>query len=133
MAYSATVTGPTINHLGGRDYYRWSIAEVEASSTSEFVISGAPQIGTIVLYSAQLVSGAGTTINPILGRSGSFTASTMNHIATNTTTAARINDSTNLRYGGLITTGSIFVRSTPNSVTANHVISTEIEIVQGIV
>ena len=131
MAYTATVTGPVEYMVGGRKHLRWTISETEAASTSEFTITGAPRVGTVVLYQATLTAGTGTTITPKLGKAATFSSSTQNHIATNTTSAAHINDSTNLRYTGL-TLDKIFVRSTPNSVTADHSISTIIEMIEGV-
>lgn len=132
MAYAATVTGPTINVYNGRRHFLWLVSEVEAASTSEFNLTDAPAVGTVVLYKVTRTAGTGTTVNPALGRATSFTASTQNHIGTNTTTAASISDATNLRYSGL-TAGKIFVRNTPNSAVADHAISTEIEIIEGVI
>lgn len=132
MAYTATVTGPTTYTINGIRYIRWTITETEAASTSEFSITGVPQMGTVVHYQATLTTGSGTTITPKLGKSGSFSSSTQNHIATNTTSAAHINDSTNVRFGGL-TKDVMFIRSTPNSATADHGISTLIEVVEGVI
>ena len=132
MAYVATVSDPTIKVINGRTHYRWTISEVEAASGSEFSIGGAPLVGTIILYRATRTAGTGTTINPIIGRAASFVASTQNHIGTNSSTAAYINDASNLRYNG-ITAGKIFIRSMPNNAAADHSISTEIEIVEGVI
>lgn len=132
MAYTATVSGPTITVLNGRTFYRWTITEVEASQTSEFAISDAPLIGTIVLYNATRTAGTGVNINPTIGRASGFVSNTQNEIGTNTTTAGHINDASNLRYNG-ITNGKIFIRNTPSSAVADHSISTEIEIISGVI
>jgi hypothetical protein len=132
MAYAATVSSPTITVVNGRRHFRWTISEVEAATSSEFIITGAPQIGTLVLYNATRTAGTGTTINPLLGRAAAFASGTQNHIATNATTAAHIGDASNVRYSGLVS-GEIFVRNNPNNVTADHSISTEIVIVEGVI
>jgi hypothetical protein len=51
-------------------------------------------------------------------------------IGVSATTAALINDGTNLKYSGL-TGANIFGRSLPSNAAADHSISTEIVIVEG--
>jgi hypothetical protein len=65
-----------------------------------------------------------------LGRTAAFTTTTNDVIGVNSTTAALINDGTNLKYSGL-TAGKIFGRSLPSNAAADHAISTEIVIVEG--
>lgn len=131
MAYTATVTGPTTRvRADGTTEFYWSITEVEARDTSEFWIEGAPTSGKITLYRATKTAGTGTTINPKLFRVESGTVSTQDHIGTNSSTAASINDSSDLEYNGLVA-NRIRVRSSPNSVATDHAISTEIVIIEG--
>ena len=130
MPYAATVVGPTINTIKGRATYRWTIAETGAAPTDTFTITGAPAIGTVVLYRANLTAGTGVTINPRLGRTAAFTTTTTDVIGVNSTTAALINDGTNLKYSGL-TAGNIYGRSLPSNAAADHSISTSIVIVEG--
>ena len=131
MPYAATVVGPTINTIKGRATYRWTISETGAAPTDTFLITGAPAIGTVVLYRANLTAGTGVTINPRLGRTAAFTTTTNDVIGVNATTAALINDSTPLKYSGL-TAGNIYGRSLPSNGAADHSVSTEIVIVSGV-
>ena len=130
MAYSygtpsiVTQTGPD-----GREYYLITISETEAASGSEWVVTGLPKVGRLLLYKATRTAGTGTTINPILGSAASFSASTQNHIATNATTAAHINDATSLPLA--LPTGTLYGLSTPNSAVADHTISTLMVIAAG--
>lgn len=131
MAYVSTVTGPTINVIKGRATYRWTVAETGAAPTDTFTITGAPVIGTVMLYRANLTAGTGVTINPRLGRTLAFTTSTNDVIGVSATTNALINDGTPLKYSGL-TAGNIYGRSLPSNAAADHSISTEIVIVAGV-
>ncbi len=128
MAYAAAVTESSRGADGGRLHWAMSIAETEAAAGSEWSIGGLPNRVTIFSYKATLTAGTGTTINPILGNAGSFTASTQGHIATNDTTAAHINDQTALRC--YLPTGALYGRSTVDADTDNT-IATEILIVEG--
>jgi hypothetical protein len=130
MPYVSTVTGPTISVIKGRATYRWTIAETGAAPTDTWTITGAPAVGTITLYRANLTAGTGVTINPRLGRTLAFTTSTNDVIGVSATTNALINDGTNLKYSGL-TGANIFGRSFPSNAAADHSISTEIVIVEG--
>ncbi len=116
----------------GRRTWLITVSETLAASGSEFSIFGLPIVGTIVRYGATLTAGTGTTINPILGRASGFAANTQDWIGTQTTTGAHIADITNLRYR-LTSAGTLYVRSTVNSATADHTILTEIEVVEGTV
>lgn len=131
MAYVSTVTGPTINTIKGRATYRWTISETGAAPTDTFLITGAPAIGTVMLYRANLTAGTGVTINPRLGRTAAFTTTTNDVIGVSATTAALINDGTPLKYSGL-TAGNIYGRSLPSNAAADHAVSTEIVIVAGV-
>ena len=130
MPYAATVVGPTISVIKGRNHYRWTVAETGAAPTDTWTITGAPAVGTVTLYRANLTAGTGVTINPRLGRTLAFTTSTNDVIGVSATTNALINDGTNLKYSG-ITAGKIFGRSLPSNAAADHSISTEIVIVEG--
>jgi hypothetical protein len=131
MPYASTVVGPTINVIKGRATYRWTIAETGAAPTDTWTITGAPAVGTITLYRANLTAGTGVTINPRLGRTLAFTTTTNDVIGVSATTNALVNDGTNLKYSGL-TAGKIFGRSLPSNAAADHAISTEIVIVEGV-
>ena len=130
MPYVSTVVGPTISMIKGRATYRWTISETGAAPTDTFTLTGAPPIGTVVLYKANLTAGTGVTINPRLGRTLAFTTTTNDVIGVNSTTAALINDASNLRYAGL-TGAKIYGRSLPSNAAADHSVSTEIVVVEG--
>jgi hypothetical protein len=131
MAYASTVVGPTINVIKGRATYRWTISETGAAPTDTFTITGAPAVGTVTLYRANLTAGTGVTINPRLGRTLAFTTTTNDVIGVSATTAALINDGTNLKYSGL-TAGKIYGRSLPSNAAADHSVSTEIVVIEGV-
>ena len=130
MPYASTVVGPTISVIKGRATYRWTVSETGAAPTDTWTITGAPAVGTVVLYRANLTAGTGVTINPRLGRTLAFTTTTNDVIGVNSTTAALINDSTPLKYSGL-TAAKIYGRSLPSNAAADHSISTEIVVVEG--
>lgn len=130
MAYVSTVTGPTINVIKGRATYRWTVTETGAAPTDTFTLSGAPAVGYVALYRANLTAGTGVTINPRLGRTLAFTTTTNDVIGVSATTAALVNDGTPLKYSGL-TAGKIYGRSLPSNAAADHSISTEIVVVEG--
>ena len=131
MPYVSTVVGPTTSVIKGRATYRWTISETGAAPTDTWTITGAPAVGTISLYRANLTAGTGVTINPRLGRTLAFTTTTNDVIGVSTTVAALVNDGTALKYSGL-TSGKIFGRSLPSNAAADHAISTEIVIVEGV-
>ena len=129
MPYAPTAEQqPTVSVIRGRRHFRWVVAETLASQTTEFVIAGAPLIGTMTLYQAKLTAGTGTLINPRIGRAAAFALTDLGAY-TSSLTAAVINDATNLRYTS--TTGKLSIRNYPNNAAADHSISTEIEIVEG--
>jgi hypothetical protein len=129
MPYAPTADQtPTIDVVGGRTHYRWTVNETLASQTTEFVIAGAPLVGTMTLYEAKLTAGTGTLINPRIGRTAGFALTDVG-ARTNATTAARIDDAASVRYTS--TTGKLYCRNYPNNAAADHSISTEIVIVAG--
>lgn len=130
MPYVSTVVGPTISMIKGRATYRWTVSETGAAPTDTFTLTGAPAVGTVVLYKANLTAGTGATINPRLGRTAAFATTTNDVIGVNSTTAALINDASNLRYAGL-TGAKIYGRSLPSNAAADHSVSTEIVVVEG--
>ena len=130
MAY--TVTGedsPVIRRIGGRHFYEWAITETDAATGSEFTLEQVPVFGTIVSYEATLTAGTGTTVNPRIGIATGFTDSTQNHVGTNSTTAAHVNDQTILRY--YAAGGQLFILNNCDDLTADHSIGTRIMIVEG--
>lgn len=127
-AYSGTSTKVT-GSVSGRAVYTVTLTETEAAAGSEATITGLPQRGTIISYKATLTAGTGTTIDPVGGRAAAFVASTQNHIFSNGTAAAHIHNQDPVRYYS--STGTLYIRSTPNNAAADHTITTEILIVDG--
>ena len=130
MAYAQSTPVITRRVRGGKQVLLITFTETEAASGSEWSVSGLPVVGTITHYKATLTAGTGTTINPKMGRAAAFVVSTQDHVGTNSTTAAHINDGSDLRYDKL-TAGVLYGRSSPNSAVADHSIATEITVVEG--
>lgn len=130
MAYSSRVSKAP-RTVDGRSYIVYTILEAEARDTSEYELEDAPFIGTIVLCVTKLVSGTGTTIQPEVGTAAAWTDTTIDEVGRITAAAAFINEGSNLRYAA--PEGSLWVRSTPNSVVADHVIETVFVILEGVV
>lgn len=127
-AYTATLTQR--GRDGGRDWWLWTLAETGAGTADEWQIPVGIKCGTIVSYKVTLGTGAGATVNPILGNATGFTASSQGHLATNATTAAFISDQTSLIIPYL-PTRVLFGQSRCDA-GADNVVSTEILIVEGI-
>lgn len=130
MAYSARVSSAP-RTVDGRSYVVYTIIESEARDSSEYELEDVPIIGTIVLCVSKLVSGTGTTVQPELGTSSGWTDTTIDEVGRITAAAAFINEGSNLRYAA--PEGSLWVRSTPNSVVADHAIETIIVVLEGVV
>lgn len=126
---AATVTVTPVAMAGYRQQILVTIAETGNRDTSEVTISGVPLCGTIVAYRASRTAGTGTTIHPRLGLSASFTADGIDEILEATATAATINEVGSAPY--CTTTGTLYLRSAPNSVATDHSITTRIVIVAG--
>ena len=88
MAYSATVL---VNPIGSGDL-EILITENDAEATSEATIPGLPIKGRIWSMAAQLVSGAGSTIDPVLGKLTNPAASGMTKLLENDTAAAGVHN-----------------------------------------
>ena len=88
MAYTPTVT---ITAVGSGDYVV-QVSETEAGPATEATIQGVPPKGRIRAQISQLVSGTGTTIDPVLGTATNPAASALTKILDNGTAAAGINN-----------------------------------------
>ncbi len=128
MAYAATEDTWEIYKEGEHRYLVVEISETEAAAASEFSFQCPFDVATLVKYQATLTAGTGATINPKLGKVTAWTASTQNDIGTNATTAAHINDESQVTWRG---PGAVFVRSQVNAGTDNS-ISTLIIIAEGL-
>lgn len=129
MAYAASVTKTTTT-ISGRRVFKIVVAETEAAQTSEFEITGLPEVCTLILYRATKTAGTGTTIAPIGGAAASFTASSQNENFS-ISAAAHVSESTKVPMR--LTSNKLVIRSTPNDSTADHSISTLITIVEGVI
>jgi hypothetical protein len=128
-AYTGTCTITDVGAPDGRRHWLVSITETEAASGSEATCSNLPVRGTIVSYKATLTAGTGTTIDPVVGSAAAFTVSTQSHVASNDVAAAHISNQDPVRYYS--STGTLYIRSTPNNAAADHSITTEILIADG--
>jgi hypothetical protein len=133
---AATVTTFKTTAGNGQTATLYKIVETSVQASTEYSIV-APTFGTIVAFKAQLVSGTGATIKPILGTATGFTADTFEEIADTATAAAYINDVTVIPYalGNAFVAspqnvGTMTIRSTPNAGT-NNAVTTIIVIVHG--
>lgn len=130
MAYAATILSRRTTVERGRRHVTVTVRETEAATASEFTIPGLPPKGKIVSYKATKVAGTGATINPRLGLATGFMDNTQNHLATNSTTAAHINDQVQLRYQTVDEAGELFVNSNVDA-AADNTIDTEIMVAEG--
>lgn len=126
MAYTAVVSPLQINGNFRPRMVRVTILETEARDTSEFSITGLPPYGTIVLYKATLSSGTGTAIQPKIGRAEGFSTTSLDLVGTQESASSYINDAAPLYF--VSPTGTLYIRSSPNSSVADHTIRTEIVI-----
>ena len=88
MAYSFSTT---ITAIGSGDYVV-QVSELEAGPATEATIVGLPPKGRVRAQIAQLISGTGTTIDPVLGTATNPAASALTKILDNGTAAAGINN-----------------------------------------
>ena len=124
----ATVEVTTLK-MGGRINYAVKVSETAVAAATEYVVEGLPFNGRIVSYLSVLTGGAGATIKPVIGTSSGFNLNSINHIATQSTAAAYINDANVVPYAYL-STGKLYVRSVPDTGSDNTV-STFMLIVEG--
>lgn len=126
---AATVTVSPIASVSGRQQFVVSVAETGNRDTSEVTISGLPVCGTIVQYRATRTAGTGTTIHPRLGLSASFTADGVDEILEASATAATLVEVGSAPYCS--PSGTLYLRSAPNSSATDHTITTTIVVVAG--
>ena len=126
MAYAQSAV--TIDRAGEGLDYAVTYTETGVAAASEATIAGVPKFGRIMSVKATLTSGTGTTIAPEIGDTASWTDSTQAEILSGPTAAAHIHETQVVRYYS--STGTLYVRSTPDSATDNAV-SVEILIREG--
>lgn len=120
MAYNATVT---LTHHGGRDY-SIVINETEAGAATEATITGLPIKGRVVSQIAQLVSGTGTTIDPILGTATDPSSNANSIVVENDTAAAAISNLASPEVPYITTNGTLYHRSVCDAGADNTVQTT---------
>ena len=140
MAYAAVVTATKYKTFRGREQWRIVVAETEAAATSEWDTSGMVDGGgntvkmmpifTVIGYKSTLVSGTGTTIQPRLGKVTGWVALSQNDFGQQDAASAHVNDQTRLQCDVGIA-GNLFGKSVVNDATADHVITTEIHVMEG--
>jgi len=115
MAYGASVL---ITSLGAGKFVV-DITESDVAAADEAAITGLPGTGRIIRQQCTLVSGAGATVDPIIGRTANPAGITV--ILENGTAAATCD---NQPIGGAcfaMTSGLLFHRSVPNAGADNVV------------
>jgi hypothetical protein len=120
MAYTPTVT---ITAVGSGDYVV-QVSEVEASAASETTIVGLPPKGRVRSQICQLISGTGSTIDPVLGTATNPDASALTRILANGTAAAGVNNQATAPITYYDEDGTLYHRSVVNDATADHTIAT---------
>lgn len=96
---ASTVTKQPIKTISGRRYLIVDVSETAADGSQEYEITDFPfEIATLIKVQATKTSGAAATINPRFGLTSGWTDDTQNHIGTNGTTAAHINDETHVSF-----------------------------------
>ena len=124
MAYSGT---PSITRLGA-DRYVVTISETEAGAATEATIAGLPRYGRILRCKANLDSGSGSTIDPILGTASN--PSGVNVVLENGTAAATVDLAPDPGATYYSAAGALYYRSVCDSGSDNAV-SVEIHIAAG--
>ena len=131
MAYAQTTPALTRTHHGGRKTLKVTFAETGATSTDEWSVQMPSPAWRLVSYKATKTSGTATTINPKLGKASGWTASTQDDMGLNSSTAAHINDQTELLLM-LEDTSILYGVSQTDGGSTDNAISTELVFVQGL-
>lgn len=126
---AATVTVSPIATAGGRPHYQVVVTETGARDTSEVTLSGLPVCGSIVRLRAKLTAGTGTTVHTRLGYAAAFVADSYDEALEASATASTINEVGSTPYCSA--SGTLYLRSAPNSTATDHAITTTILIVAG--
>jgi len=126
MALVATVTPTTRSKKPTR--YHVSIAGASVAAATEVEITGLPTHGRILLLREALVSGSGTTIDPVLGTATNPATSAL--VENDTAASAVVLQSNGGPVHYYSATGSLFYRSVPDS-GADNVTAAEILVLEG--
>jgi hypothetical protein len=128
MAYAQTTPTITSRMIGDDLHYVIEYTETDTATASEASVSGLPTHGRIVSYQATLTAGAGSTIAPEGGNTGSWSDSTQAEVMSSPTAAAHIHETQAIPY--YASAGVLYFRAAPDSGTDNAV-STRIMILEG--
>tara|TARA_R110000803_G_scaffold55081_3_gene111917 strand:- start:95 stop:475 length:381 start_codon:yes stop_codon:yes gene_type:complete len=117
MAYANVIT---VNEIGGG---RWlvQINETDAGVATEAVITGLPVDLRLLKQVTSLVSGTGTTVDPILGTAPA--PSGVSIVAENDTAAADVNNVASPAIPFYAATGALYHRSICDAGADNVVVS----------
>jgi len=113
VAETLTVGTPTIH----KRIKTFILTSLDVTTTGEWEVTGLSTPCTLRYLKMELVSGTGATLNPKIGNVTGWTVTEIEHIGTNTTTNAFINDQTTLICNP--TAGSIFINPGVNAGTDN--------------
>ena len=117
MAYTAAVT---VVHLGGRDF-KVTVIETDAGAATEVIIGQLPIKGVIVSQMASLITGTGTTIDPVVGVATNPGAKAVTTVIENDTAAAQISNLALPPVPFVATGGQLFMRSQCDAGSDNSV------------
>jgi isoaspartyl peptidase/L-asparaginase-like protein (Ntn-hydrolase superfamily) len=116
MAYSAT---PTVTALN-TGHYLVDINETDVGVADSTTVSGLPKVGSVMRVSSSIVSGAGTTVAPVLSTSTTFTGS---DVILEATAAATVDEVQTDGVPYVLTDGKFYHQATPDA-GSNNVIQT---------
>lgn len=129
----------TISHLGGGRYYV-TITETNAGASDEVELTTVdnpasdrtklPAKGRVLSQRCQLVSGTGTTVDPVLGRVTNPASNASYSIAENATAAASVINLADPPIVYSSTGNKLFHRSVPDA-GSDNTIHTTYEIMEG--
>lgn len=123
-----TVTKAAESTSDGRAMTVFTVAGTSVGASSEFEIDNIPEIGSIVLFQAELVSGTGTTLQPEIGSVTSWTDDTDDEVDVVDTALAWHNIHTTTHY--YAPGNSLFVRPVPDA-GSDNVVAFKVGIVSG--
>ena len=126
MAYASSVS---VTHIGGRDF-KVIVSESGCGASDETIISGLPIKGLILSQTVSLISGTGTTVDPVIGIATDPGALAVTTVASNDTAAAQISNLALPPIPFITTDGKLYMRSQPDA-GADNVIQTAYAIKAG--
>ena len=126
MALTATVTHDPESRGNGR--YHVAIAGTSVAAATEVEITGLPVYGRIMLLRESLVSGTGTTIDPVLGTATNPATSVL--VENDAAAASVVLQAAGGPVPYYASGGSLFYRAVPDA-GSDNVTSGEILILEG--